>query len=139
MTVIQTTSEVNVPVTVTMLAPSAGLPVAADLTVVQNGVITVSVPVTYLDLGIRGLCNYTFTPTTSGTYILYAYGAIQAKIDVVTQSLYNAVKNLQDEALGSWQWNKIAGTLTMLRQDGTNLATYTVIDSLTESSRERIS
>jgi hypothetical protein len=133
------TSEVNVPITVVMQGPSSGLPIAADLVVIMNGAINSSLTMTFADLGVHGLYTYTFTPILTGTYILYAYGAIQAQVNIVTQTLFSAVQNLQDEALGSWQWNKVANTLVMLKQDGTTLATYTVIDNLTESSRERTS
>ncbi|MNY59748.1 hypothetical protein D3C86_1962240 [compost metagenome] len=60
-------------------------------------------------------------------------------MEVVTKSVYNSLRDILDESIGSWQWDKTTGGLVMLRQDGATLATFTVVDNLTTSSRERIS
>lgn len=133
------TIEVNNLVTVTAQGPSTGLSVPPDLALLFNGVPAVTPAVSFASAGAGPLYNFTFTPATTGTYLLYAFGAIQGVINVVTQSLYTITRNIQDESLGSWQWDKVAGTLVMLRQDGTTLAQFTVVDNLTNSSRERIS
>ena len=132
--------EVNNAVIVTAQGPATGLTVPPDLTLLLNNAVVVTPTVTFAAVsGSVPLYNFTFTPTTTGTYILYAFGAIQGVVKVVTQSLYTITKNIQDEAIGSWQWDKVGGVLTMLRQDGTTLATYAVVDNLTTSSRERTS
>jgi hypothetical protein len=133
------TIEVNNLVTVTAQGPSTGLSVPPDLALLFNGVPAVTPVVSFASAGAGPLYNFTFTPATTGTYLLYAFGAIQGVVNVVTQSLYTITRNIQDESLGSWQWDKVAGTLVMLRQDGTTLAQFTVVDNLTNSSRERIS
>jgi hypothetical protein len=66
-------------------------------------------------------------------------GQIFGYVDVVSRSLDSYLKNIEDEALGSWTWDKQAGTLTMLKQDGTQLAIFNVVDNLTTASRERVS
>jgi hypothetical protein len=129
--------EVNNPVTITAQGPSTGLTAPPDQILLFNGAVSV-LPVTFAPVA-GPLYNLTFTPTVTGTYLLYAFGVIQGVVNVVTQSLYTITKNIQDEAVGSWQWDKTAGTLIMLRQDGTTLAQFTVTDNLTMSSRERIS
>jgi hypothetical protein len=131
--------EVNNLVTVTAQGPGTGLSVPPDLALLFNGAPVVTPTVSFASAGAGPLYNFTFTPTATGTYILYAFGAIQGVVNVVTQTLYTITKNIQDESLGSWQWDKVAGTLVMLRTDGTTLAQFTVIDNLTTSSRERIS
>lgn len=132
------TVEVNTPVTLTVKGLASGQPVPADLVLMKNGASD-STAITFADTGIQALYNFTFTPITTGIYTLHAYGAIQGTVEVVTQSMYTALRNLQDESLGSWVWDKTAGTLTMLRQDGTTLASFAVVDNLTTSSRERTS
>lgn len=130
--------EVNNPVTIIAQGPGTGLTTPPDLVVLFNGAVSTIVP-TFAAVGAGPLYSFTFTPVATGVYIVYGFGAIQGLVNVVTQSLYTITKNIQDEAIGSWQWDKVAGNLVMLRQDGTTLATYTVTDTLTTSSRELIS
>jgi hypothetical protein len=130
-------SEINNSVTITAQGPSSGLSAPPDQILLFNGAVSL---LTVTCNNIAGpLYNMTFTPNATGTYVLYAFGVIQGVVNVVNQSLYTITKNIQDEAIGSWQWDKTAGTLVMLRQDGTALAQFTVVDNLTTSSRERIS
>jgi len=136
---IHRTVEANTPVVLTLLSPTGetGEQGPADLVLLRDGAVVTTTEVTVTDVGIHGLYNFTFTPQSTGTYTLYAYGAIQAQVEVVSTSIYTYLRNLEDEALGSWQWNKAEGTLIMLRQDGTELASFAVVDNLTEASRER--
>jgi hypothetical protein len=134
------TTTVNNAVTVTVQGTATGLPIPPDLTLTLNGAVVASPAITFAAVSSSvPLYNFTYTPTSTGTYVLYAFGSIQCILIVVTQDLYSMCKNIQDEALGSWQWDKVGGTLTMLRQDGTTLATFAVVDNLTTSSRERTS
>lgn len=135
---INKTTVINTQVVTTIRNPSgqSGQPAPGDLVLIKDGATDLT-PVTVQDIGIAGLYNFRFTPTSTGTYTLFAYGAIQAVIEVTTKSLYSYLENIEDEALGSWQWDKTNGTLVMLRQDGTQLANFTVIDTLTGASRER--
>lgn len=133
------TIEVNNQFLVVAQGPGTGLSVPPDLVLLKDGAPVVSPSIGFAASGAGPLYNFTYTPTVTGTYVLYAFGAIQGVVSVVTQSLYTITRNIQDEALGSWQWDKVAGTLVMLRQDGTTLAQFTVIDNLTTSSRERTS
>ena len=109
-----------------------------DAILLNNGTLVAGVSISFTNLNSSGLCNFTFTPTATGLYTLYAGGAVQATIDVVTKSAYDFLLNLEDEALGSWQWDKTAGTLTLVRQGGSSFATYTIVDNLTEASRELV-
>jgi hypothetical protein len=128
---------INTPVTLIAQGPSSGLSNPSDLVLLFNGTVSSTVPTFAAITG--NLYSFTFTPTVTGQYVLYCFGTIQAVVNCVTQTLYNITGNIQDEALGSWQWDKVAGTLLMLRQDGTTLAQFTVIDNLTASSRELVS
>lgn len=78
----------------------------------------------------------TFTPTNSGVYSVVAFGQVQERVLVVTKLSRTMLTNVEDEALGSWQWDKQTGVLTLLRQDGSTLASFNALDSLTSASRE---
>lgn len=80
-----------------------------------------------------------FTPPSTGIYSLFAWDQFQLRAQCFPKSLFGMVKNLEDDALGSWSWDKVSGTLTILRQDGTVLATHKALDTLISASRERIS
>lgn len=79
-----------------------------------------------------------FTPVTSGVHTLLVDGGVYAVIDCVGRNLVSYLRNIEDEALGSWVWDKVAGTLQLLRQDGSALANFAVTDTQTNSSRERL-
>lgn len=135
---IQITPVVNTQILLTLLNPGgSGQPNPTDMKLLKDGVVVTTPTVTIADLGVQGLYNFTFTPQSTGVYVLYAYGAIQARIEVISRSVFSYLQNIEDESIGSWRWDKVAGTLSMLRQDGTALASFTVIDNLTEASRER--
>lgn len=85
-----------------------------------------------------GFFKAAFTPTSTGIYSLIFSNVLQWQIQVVAKSSQSFLRNLEDEALGSWQWDKLTKRLTMIRQDGTTMATFEVQDSLDLSSRERI-
>lgn len=101
-----------------------------------NGISTVVTP-TFTEIG-GGLYTFNFTPTSTGRGSLFIQGSIQASFDVVNKDILTYLKNLEDESLGSWQWNKTSGVLTFLRQDSSVLATFNVVDTLTEAHRERV-
>ena len=78
----------------------------------------------------------TFTPTSSGVATVVAFGQVQERVLVVQKLSRTMLANVEDEALGSWQWNKQTGTLTLLRQDGSTLANFVALDSVAQASRE---
>lgn len=138
---IEQTVEVNTPVTVTVKSlsgvPGDTLP-PPEMVLLKDGVVQTSVPITVTDVGAHGLYNFRFTPSATGYFVLYVYGEIQAQINVQSRSVFSYLKNIEDESLGSWLWDKTAGTLKMLRQDGTEMATFAVVDDMTKASRERV-
>lgn len=94
---------------------------------------------TPLEIGLNaGIYSVVFSATATGNYYVSYRGLVVAHIRVESQDIMSLVKDIQDEALGSWVWNKAAGTLTMIRSSGTTLSTYSVVDSLTTSSRNRL-
>lgn len=109
----------------------------SDLLLLKDGASSV-LSVTFSNLTSSGICNFSFTPTESGIYTLCGDAKIIATVEVVSRTPFSYLQNLEDESLGSWTWNKTTGALELLRQNGTSLATFTVVDTLTNSSRERI-
>lgn len=123
------------PLTSVSLATGLGLPLA--YTALKDG-LSYSLPgtVTFAEIG-GGLYTMSFTPTVTGLYIIFVQGAIQGVINVLTNEMYSLLTSLQDEALGSWTWDKQAGTLILYKQTGPQMATFTVVDNLTTASRQR--
>lgn len=94
---------------------------------------------TFVRQGSTPFWSVTFTPNATGIYSLYAFGIIQFRVVCVSRLTSQMVTDIADEALGSWTWDKVAGTLTVLRQNGSTLATFTALDSLLVASKERVS
>lgn len=126
--------QVNTPVT-TVLVNTVNL--ANPSVALYLGGVLQSTTVTTTNLS-SGVWSITFTPTAAGNYTVVGWGAVQLRVSVVTKSLYSFLSNIEDEALGSWSWDKTTGVLTMVRQNGAALATFNVVDTLTLSSRERV-
>ena len=125
--------EVSLPVPMSALQ----LPNGSNVKVYQGSTLT-SLPVTVQNLAPVGPSLVKFTPTATGRYtVAFVDGTLFGVVDVVTRTVQSYVKNIEDEALGSWQWDRSNGTLQLLRQDGSVLANFTVTDTLTSSSRER--
>lgn len=127
---------INSTVTTVVAGPDAITPPGGIL--YFNGTLS-AIPVTYTRQGSTQFLSVSFTPTATGIYTVYAFDAIQFRVNCVPQLSYDIISNLQDEALGSWTWDKTTGILTMLRQNSTTLATFTAQDTLTNASRERTS
>jgi hypothetical protein len=103
-----------------------------------NGKATILTGVTFSEIG-SGLYTFNFTPTVSGVYTLFIQNQLLTQIEVVTRSNAAILQDLQDEAIGSWTWDKIAGLLTLVRNDGvTVLSTYQIVETSVAASRERL-
>jgi hypothetical protein len=120
-----------------MLIAGPANTVPTDAAIYVDGVFVTSPTVTAV-AGTDNRWKLTFTPTSSGTYSVYAFGVVQSTLKTVNKSLYDYLLNLEDDALGSWTWNKSTGLMTVLRQNGNQLCTFDVQDSLTEASKERL-
>jgi len=92
---------------------------------------------TYSEIG-EGLYTINVTFTESGTYTFFIENSIVAYVTVRDRTLLSYLANIEDEALGSWQWNKQTGDLTLLRINGQTLGTFRLVDSDLLSSRERV-
>jgi hypothetical protein len=115
-----------------------GLTSFPELRIVANGIQVVSPVVTFSEVG-GGAYSLTFTPASTGPYAVFIQGSIQARFIVVARDKFSFLQNIEDEAIGSWTWNKGTGVLTVIRQNGSTLGTFTVTDTLDNSSRERVS
>lgn len=107
--------------------------------VLVNGSIPDSMPTfTYTEIG-SGIYTINFAPNVSGKWAIFIGESLQLQFEVVSKDFATYLKNLEDQALGSWMWDKTTGVLTLLRNDSTTLATYQVADTLEAASRERVS
>lgn len=86
----------------------------------------------------NGLYSAQYQFSETGTYTAYLGDSIAASVLVKERSTDSYLSNLEDAALGSWSWNKETAMLTLYRTTGGVLATYTMSDSSTLSSRERL-
>lgn len=98
---------------------------------------TISPSPTFSEIG-SGVYTVNFVPASTGNWSIFIEGSIQKEFQVVSRTLYSLVQDLTDEALGSWTWDKTSGVLTVLRGDSSVLATYKVLDSVQNASRERL-
>ena len=106
-------------------------------TLLKDGAIFVATPTpTFTEIG-SGLYTFNFTPAATGLFTIFVQSDIVATLNVTTKDMSVSLANLEDQALGSWTWDKVAGTLTMIRQNGSVLATFLVNDTLTTASRAR--
>lgn len=126
---------INTPVTLPFVG-TIGQLTFPDLTFLKDGVVVVQANTTQA-LG-NGLFSITFTPTTTGRYEIYVNAKLQGQVEVVSKTAQSLLTDIVDEALGSWSWDKTTGVLTLLRQNGSTLKTYTVVDNQSTASRELI-
>ncbi len=115
---------------------NSGVTSFPDLVVFKDGVLVTGISITVHEIGITGVYSIVFNPVSSGAFAIYVRGDIRAYVTVVDRDVFSFLKNIEDEAIGSWVWDKVSGSLTMVRQDGTNLANFNVIDTSETSSRE---
>ncbi len=134
---INTSSTVNTPVKL-YFKYTSGQTVFTDFMIIQEGNLVSAPTFSITEIATTGIYVLTYTPLATGRYGFYVFGNFFAFVDVVSRSVFSYLKNIEDEALGSWSWNKQSGKLDMLRQDGTALASFDVVENLTVASRERI-
>lgn len=121
----------------TVVSAPAGFTTAADMVLYRAGAASGITP-TAAQIGSTNAWSVSFTPNATGVYSLYVFGGVQLRVNVVLKASTDLLRDLSDEALGSWSWNKQTGVLSLVRQDGTALASFTMTDNLTVSSRERV-
>lgn len=131
-------SLISIPFIVPFVSTSntTGLVSFAGVHLLKNGVSVSTPTITYAEIG-NGLYTAQYTPSSTGIYTLFIETKIQATINVVAKLTSTFIQNIEDEALGSWVWDKNAGTVLFKRQDGTTMAGFDVVDNLTTASRER--
>jgi hypothetical protein len=128
---------INTPVTLPFISANlaTGLTTFSSSILINNVVVALSP--TFTEIG-GGLYTITFTPQTSGVAYVFINGVVLPGVEVVSKTATTILQNLEDEALGSWTWDKALGKLTLLRANGTTLSSFNVVDNLSTASRERI-
>jgi hypothetical protein len=105
--------------------------------VVLNGSAVIGSPTLSIYEVLSGIFVVDYIPATTGVHCVFADGNVIARLEVVQKTSQALLKNIEDEALGSWSWDKQQGNLVMIRQDGTELARFDVVETLEIASRER--
>jgi hypothetical protein len=126
----------NTAIKVPFVGSATGLVSFPDLTILKDGVVSAQ-STTVTEIGNK-LYVLNVTIASTGAYTLFVNGQVQASFQIVSKTVPGYLLDLLDEAVGSWTWNKGTGVLTLLRQTGTTLATYNVIDTAATASREKI-
>lgn len=86
-----------------------------------------------------GVYSLSFTPAETGQFDVLVDNVLIASYEVVTRSVFSFLQNLEDQALGSWEWNKSTKEMSLFRLDGTLLASYTADDTPEEAFSRFIS
>ncbi len=110
---------------------------ARVVTVIKNAVVSA---VSSEVLPIAGTTWYTvaFTPIETGVYDVIVDNVMVGTFEVVSRSLFTILSNVEDQALGNWEWNKETKVMILYRQDGSVLGTYLCDDTL-EAAYSRVS
>jgi len=132
---INQTVAINTPLSL-VFTYTTGATSFSDFSVVLNGSLVQSPTYTIVEIPSTGIYVVSYTPLATGSYYFHVNASIFASVQVLTRTDISYLQNIEDEALGSWTWNKQSGVLNLLRQDGTPLTNYTVVETLTEASRE---
>lgn len=74
-----------------------------------------------------------FSPTSTGTYDVIVDNEVVARYEVVYRDVISLLGSIEDSCLGGWEWNKTSGVMTLYRQNGEELATFSCGDSLEEA------
>lgn len=123
--------------TVIYFSATPSLPI--DGLVVLNQGITVVNPIITLAEPYPGTYVLKYTPSSTGKTAFIFDGKLVSTLEVVTKNVLTFLKNIEDECLGSWSWDKQLGKLQMVRQDGTSLANFDITETMVLASRERTS
>jgi hypothetical protein len=105
--------------------------------VVKDGIVA-AVAVTKTLVPGTIFSSATFTPVETGTYHFVINNVIVDVFDVVTRDVFSFLRNVEDQALGSWTWDKSTKVMSLFRQDGTTLGTYLADDTL-ETAYQQVS
>ncbi len=106
-------------------------------TILKDGIAYGSV-VPIFDEISGGVYTAELTFTEVGQYSIIIQDEIAAFINGVEKDVYTILQDLDDVAQGSWVYDKTIGTLTLKRQNGSDLASFDVVDDENTSSRELI-
>jgi hypothetical protein len=84
-----------------------------------------------------------FLPDLHGLWHIFIGGNLIHTIEVVdplNSRDYVALltREIHNESIGSWQWDKVTGELTLFAVNGQEFKKYNIVDTAAESSRELI-
>lgn len=113
------------------------IPTGSGPSVVVSEGNQVALSVSVSQVGTTGVYSASFVPEQTGYYSVFALGTKVGDVEVVERPILDYLQNLEEEALGRWEWNKTSKAMTLYRRDGTVLGEYLLDDTL-ESAYRRL-
>lgn len=98
--------------------------------VLVDGVVSPLTVTSSLVTGSTDLFVYSTTPDQTGVFTLIGDGNVVGEFEVVARDFHSYLQNLEDQALGTWEWDKTTKVMTLYRQDGTVLKTFLADDGI---------
>ena len=83
----------------------------------------------------NGLYLFSFTPVNTGKYTVFIDTRVITYVEVFDRDTMTLLRNIEDEALGSWTHNKLTGELILFRSNGQELRRFHVTETPTNKSR----
>lgn len=114
------------------------IPTGSGPTVVVKDGVQVALSTTVAQIGTTGVYNASFSPDQTGTFSVFALGTKVGDVEVVDRTLFDYLQNLEEEALGGWEWDKTSREITLYRRDGTAMGTYAISDGLEAAYRRPV-
>lgn len=127
----------QLPIGSTLQIPFQTDPLANKEVVVVKEGASVTLPVTVTSVNVT-IGVVSFTPTVTGFYDVFVDSVHVGSVEIVTRSIFEILNNLEDEALGSWEWNKSTKEMKLFRRDGTELLVYTADDTPEEAFQRSV-
>lgn len=105
-------------------------------TIILDGAVSAILPTVTWITG--EMYSISFVPPATGIYDVVVDNQIVATFEIVSRNVFNFLQNIEDTSIGSWEWDKVAKTMTLLRQDGTELAKFSTDDTPESAYSRRI-
>lgn len=129
---------INTPVYLPVVSTTVSGQTIPSIRFIRDGQLDPTIySVSEIDAG-QNLYSVSFFPDAPGVWHVYLEGKVVAGFKIVNKDYEEYLKNIEDEAIGSWQWNKTTGQLQLFRQNGDPFQQFTIVDNNLETSREII-
>ncbi len=126
-------SSLGMPVTVVFVPADI---LQTQVVLVRDGATDLT-PVTVTQI-TSGVYKATFSPSQTGFYSICTMGVLAGEVEVVDKDLYSYLRDLTEDAFGSWAWDKTTNEMVVSRRDGSQLVKFSLSDGPESASRTPI-